>query len=544
MRMLKPGKTYDEVYNSFSWNIPQRYNIANDVCDQWAEDPGRVALVYEDENKEVLTFTFADIRKYANQFANILIERGLKRGDRVTLLLAQDPEWERAHGACFKSGIVSSPTSVLFGPDAIVYRLNDCNAKAVVTDSANYPKIAEIRSQCPTLEHVFVVDGEPQGASNFWTAIEGADEIFTNVDTAADDIAWISYTSGTTGMPKGSVQPHRMLLGHMPSLEFIYDFFPQDKDTLWSPADWAWMAGLADILLPGWFHGCTVIASAMKGFDPEEAYRVLDQHNVTLALLTPTMLKLMRQVPDALVRYDLKLRAALSGGEAVGKELLEWADRELHIKINEGFGQTECNVILGNNGNVFPIKPGSIGRPTPGTICAIIDDAGNELPTGEEGHIACKRPHPVMLLEYLNKPEATRDKFIGDWLITGDSGHMDEDGYFWFHGRADDVITSSGYRIGPGEIEDALLKHDAVQMAAAIGVPDPIRTEIVKAFVILVPGVMPSVELSEALRESVRSRLAKHEVPKLIEFVDSLPMKTTGKIMRRELREREKNKTE
>ncbi|MFT4583939.1 MAG: acetyl-CoA synthetase [Gammaproteobacteria bacterium] len=544
MRMLKPGKTYDEVYNSFSWNIPQRYNIANDVCDQWAEDPGRVALVYEDENKEVLTFTFADIRKYANQFANILIERGLKRGDRVTLLLAQDPECAIAHVACFKSGIVSSPTSVLFGPDAIVYRLNDCNAKAVVTDSANYPKIAEIRSQCPTLEHVFVVDGEPQGASNFWTAIEGADETFTNVDTAADDIAWISYTSGTTGMPKGSVQPHRMLLGHMPSLEFIYDFFPQDKDTLWSPADWAWMAGLADILLPGWFHGCTVIASAMKGFDPEEAYRVLDQHNVTLALLTPTMLKLMRQVPDALDRYDLKLRAALSGGEAVGKELLEWADRELHIKINEGFGQTECNVILGNNGNVFPIKPGSIGRPTPGTICAIIDDAGNELPTGEEGHIACKRPHPVMLLEYLNKPEATRDKFIGDWLITGDSGHMDEDGYFWFHGRADDVITSSGYRIGPGEIEDALLKHDAVQMAAAIGVPDPIRTEIVKAFVILVPGVMPSVELGEALRESVRSRLAKHEVPKLIEFVDSLPMTTTGKIMRRELREREKNKTE
>ncbi|MFT5418961.1 MAG: acetyl-CoA synthetase, partial [Gammaproteobacteria bacterium] len=455
-----------------------------------------------------------------------------------------DPECAIAHVACFKSGIVSSPTSVLFGPDAIVYRLNDCNAKAVVTDSANYPKIAEIRSQCPTLEHVFVVDGEPQGASNFWTAIEGADETFTNVDTAADDIAWISYTSGTTGMPKGSVQPHRMLLGHMPSLEFIYDFFPQDKDTLWSPADWAWMAGLADILLPGWFHGCTVIASAMKGFDPEEAYRVLDQHNVTLALLTPTMLKLMRQVPDALDRYDLKLRAALSGGEAVGKELLEWADRELHIKINEGFGQTECNVILGNNGNVFPIKPGSIGRPTPGTICAIIDDAGNELPTGEEGHIACKRPHPVMLLEYLNKPEATRDKFIGDWLITGDSGHMDEDGYFWFHGRADDVITSSGYRIGPGEIEDALLKHDAVQMAAAIGVPDPIRTEIVKAFVILVPGVMPSVELGEALRESVRSRLAKHEVPKLIEFVDSLPMTTTGKIMRRELREREKNKTE
>tara|TARA_R110002096_G_scaffold22675_32_gene72831 strand:+ start:1253 stop:2887 length:1635 start_codon:yes stop_codon:yes gene_type:complete len=538
--MLTRGETYDEVYNAFKWNIPERYNIANDVCDQWADDPGRIALIYEDAQKQVHTYTFGDIRRYANQFANTLLAKGLQRGDRVMLLLAQDPECAIGHVACFKSGIVSSPTSVLFGPDAITYRLNDSGAKAVVTDSANYPKVQAVRDACPDLEHVFVVDGEPDGAENFWTAIADADDTFTNVDTAADDIAWISYTSGTTGMPKGSVQPHRLLLGHMPSLEFIYDFFPQDNDVLWSPADWAWMAGLADILLPGWFHGCTVVATAMKGFEVEEAYRILDQHKVTLALLTPTMLKLMRQVPDPLSRYELKLRAALSGGESVGKELLEWADRELHIKINEGFGQTECNVILGNNGNVFPIKPGSIGRPTPGTICAIIDDDGNELPPGEEGHIACKRPHPVMLLEYLNKPEATRDKFIGDWLITGDAGHMDEDGYFWFHGRADDVITSSGYRIGPGEIEDALLKHDAVQMAAAIGVPDPVRTEIIKAFVIPAPGVTPSEELVNELRESVKSRLAKHEVPKLIEFVESLPMTTTGKIMRRELREREK----
>jgi acetyl-CoA synthetase len=542
MKMLTRGETYDEVYNSFSWDIPERYNIANDVCDQWADDLGRVALIYEDAEKKIHTYTFADIRKYANQFANTLIERGLSRGDRVMLLLAQDPECAIAHVGCFKAGIVSSPTSVLFGPDAIVYRLNDLGAKAVVTDLANYPKIAEIRAQCPTVEHVFVVDGDTDGAANFWSMIESADETFSNVDTAAEDVAWISYTSGTTGMPKGSVQPHRMLLGHMPSLEFIYDFFPQDKDALWSPADWAWMAGLADILLPGWFHGCTVVATAMKGFDPEEAYRVLDQHNVTLALLTPTMLKLMRQVPNALDRYDLKLRAALSGGEAVGKELLEWADRELNIKINEGFGQTECNVILGNNGNVFPIKPGSIGRPTPGTVCAIIDDNGTVLAPGEAGHIACKRPHPVMLLEYLNKPEATREKFIGDWLITGDTGHMDEDGYYWFHGRADDVITSSGYRIGPGEIEDALLKHDAVQMVAVIGVPDPVRTEIVKAFVIPSPGIKVSEQLVDELRDSVRNRLARHEVPKLIEFVDSLPMTTTGKIMRRELREREKQK--
>ncbi len=540
--LLQRGSSYEEVWNNFEWRIPEQYNIADDVCDRWADDPQRLALVYEDEAKKVHRYTFADVRRYANQLANTLRGWGLQRGDRVTLLLAQDPECAIAHVACWKAGMVSGPCSVLFGGDAVAYRLNDSGARVLVTDSANYPKVAAIREQCPALERVLVVDGAPQGAENFWTAIEGADEAFENVRTRAEDIAWISYTSGTTGMPKGSVQPHRMMLGHMPSLEFIYDFFPQDNDVLWSPADWAWMAGLMDVLMPGWFHGCTVVATATKGFDAEEAYRILSEHKVTLALLTPTMLKLMRQVNDPLSRYDIRLRAVLSGGEAVGAGLLEWAQQELKLSINEGFGQTECNVILGNNGNVFPIKPGSLGKPTPGTVCAIIDDDGNEVPPGTEGHIACKRPHPVMLLEYLNKPEATREKFIGDWLITGDVGHMDEDGYFWFHGRGDDVITSSGYRIGPGEIEDALLKHEAVQMAAAIGVPDPVRTEVIKAFIIPAPGVTPSDALAEELREFVRSRLARHEVPKMIEFVDALPMTTTGKIMRRELREQEKQR--
>ena len=540
--LLKRGSTYEEVYNNFKWDIPEYYNIADDVCDRWADDPGRIALVYEDAEKKVHTYAFADVRKYANQLANTLVGYGLERGDCVTLVLAQDPECAIAHVACWKAGMVSGPCSVLFGADAISYRVNDCRAKAVITDMANYAKVAEIRDHCPTLEHVLVIDGDADGAANFWKAIETANDAFTNAKTQAEDIGWISYTSGTTGMPKGSVQPHRMMLGHMPPLEFVYDFFPQENDVLWSPADWAWMAGLMDILMPGWFHGCKVVATAMKGFDPEQAYRILEQHEVTLALLTPTMLKLMRQVPEPLTRYQPKLRAVLSGGESVGAGLLEWAKAELGLSINEGFGQTECNVILGNNGNVFPIKPGSLGKATPGGVVAIIDDDGNEVAPGTEGHIACKRPHPIMLLEYLNKPEATRDKFIDDWLITGDVGHMDEDGYFWFHGRGDDVITSSGYRIGPGEIEDALLKHDAVQMAAVIGVPDPVRTEVIKAFIISAEGVTPSEALANELKEYVRNRLAKHEMPRIIEFVDSLPMTTTGKIMRRELREREKAK--
>lgn len=541
-RMLKPGASYEEVCKSFEWNIPEYYNIADDVCDRWAGDPSRVALIYENENREVETFTFAQVLRYANQLANTLRSWGLQRGDRVTLLLAQDPECAIAHVACWKAGMVSGPTSVLFGGDAIVYRLNDSGAKVLITDKANYPKVAEVRAQAPKLERVLVVDDEPEGSINFWKAIEHASDAFENVRTKAEEMAWISYTSGTTGMPKGSVQPHRMMLGHIPSLEFIYEFYPEENDVFWSPADWAWMAGLMDILMPAWFHGCTVVATAMKGFDTEYAYSILERHKVTRALLTPTMLKLMRQVPNALDRYKLYLRALLSGGESVGKQLHDWARQELKLNINEGFGQTECNVILANCGKIMPIKPGSIGRPTPGTICAIIDDQGNELPPGREGHIACKRPHPVMLLEYLNKPEATRDKFIGDWLITGDVGHMDEDGYFWFHGRGDDVITSSGYRIGPGEIEDALLKHPACKMVAVIGVPDPVRTEIIKAFIIPNAGFDTGEKLAEELRDSVKTRLAKHEVPKLIEFVDSLPMTTTGKIMRRELRQREKEK--
>ncbi len=540
--LLKRGDTYEEIYRNFKWNIPAHYNIADDVCDRWAGDPERLALIYEDKTKKVHRYTFQQIYHYANQWANTLRGLGLGRGDRVTALLAQDPECAITHVACWKAGMVSCPTSVLFGADALIYRLNDSGARVLITDSANFSKVQEARSQAPLLEHVFVIDGAPEGSRNFWAAIASAPTTFENVRTLAEDTAWISYTSGTTGMPKGSVQPHRMMLGHMPSLEFAYDFFPQPKDTLWSPADWAWMAGLMDVLFPGWFHGCTVVATAMKGFEPEEAYRILDQHAVTLSLLTPTMLKLMRGVPNPLSRYTLKLRAVVSGGEAVGKELIEWGRRELKLSINEAFGQTEANVILANNGNVMPIKPGSLGRPTPGSIVAIIDDTGQELPPGQPGHIACKRPHPVILKEYLNKPEATRDKFIGDWLITGDTGRMDEDGYFWFHGRADDVITSSGYRIGPSEIEDALLKHPAVKMAAVIGVPDPVRTEIIKAFIIPTPGVTPSDALIEELKDAVRQRLAKHEVPRLIEFVESLPMTTTGKIIRRELREQEKAK--
>ncbi len=294
--LLKRAATYDEVYSQFAWNIPEFYNIADDVCDRWANDGNeRTALVYEGSMGETSTFTFKQIKKYSNQLANKFVENGFEKGDIVTLLLAQNPECAIGHVACWKAGMVSGPCSVLFASDAIKYRLNDCGSKAVITDAANFPKIAAIKNECPTLEKIYVVDANLEGAENFWEAIASCSNSFENIKTRSDDVAWISYTSGTTGLPKGSVQPHRMMLGHMPSLEFVYDFFPKEKDVLWSPADWAWMAGLMDVIMPGWFHGCKVVATAMKGFDAEEAYRILDNHAVTLALLTPTMLKLMNK---------------------------------------------------------------------------------------------------------------------------------------------------------------------------------------------------------------------------------------------------------
>jgi acetyl-CoA synthetase len=311
---------------------------------------------------------------------------------------------------------------------------------------------------------------------------------------------------------------------------------------MWSPADWSWLAGLMDVLMPAWYHGVPVLAFRAARFDPEQAFAMIGRHRVRTALLVPTMLRLMRQVPDPVGRFGARMRAIYSGGEPVGKELLEWSAEVLDLPINEVFGQTECNLVLGSNASVMPIKPGSIGRAVPGHVAAIVDDGGQVLPPGATGNIAIRRPDPVMMLEYWRNPEATRDKYAGDWLITGDLGACDEEGYFWFQGRADDVITSGGYRIGPAEIEDALVRHPAVVMAAAVGVPDPVRTESIKAFVIVKEGFATGPQLADDIRGFAREHLAKHEVPRDIEFVDALPMTTTGKIQRKKLREAERAK--
>ncbi|MGO9401636.1 MAG: AMP-binding protein [Xanthobacteraceae bacterium] len=534
--------TYEQLYASFRWNIPARYNIAADVCDRHAADPGKIALIGEGPDGKVWRMTFREIQRKANQIANLLVSLGLVKGDRVMLLLGQNPWTAIGHVACWKAGLVSVPVSTLFAAEAIAYRLNHVGVRVVITDVANLEKLLHAQKLAPETEHIYVVDGRKSEAPSLAASLEAARDTFTNVDTAADDPAFLNFTSGTTGNPKGALQAHRSMLGHLPGAEFGLDFFPQPGDLMWSPADWAWLAGLMDVLMPAWYHGVPVLTFRAPRFDPEQAFSMIGRHQVRTTLLVPTMLRLMRQVADPVGRFGAKLRAIYSGGESVGKELLEWGAEALKLPINEVFGQTECNLVLGSNASVMPIKPGSIGRAVPGHIAGIVDDAGQEQPPGSIGNIAFRSPDPVMMLQYWRNPEATRDKYANGWLITGDLGIRDEDGYFWFQGRADDVITSGGYRIGPAEIEDALARHPAVVMAAAIGVPDPVRTESIKAFVVLKEGFRPAPELVDEIRGFVREHLARHEVPRDVEFVDALPMTTTGKILRRQLRDAERAK--
>ncbi len=538
--MLKRGKTYDEVYGSFRWKVPRFFNIGVDICDKWADERYRLALIYEDEEGKVEKYSFWELQRLSNRLANALKAHGIERGDRVGILLPQSPETALSHIATYKIGAIAIPLFTLFGPDALEYRLGNSDAKAVITDGANIEKILEIREKLPKLKLVMVAKGrEGDGVIDFWSAIEEGSPYFEPVRTKADDPALIIYTSGTTGPPKGALHAHRVVLGHVPGVEFFHNFFPKKDDLYWTPADWAWIGGLIDVLLPSWHHGVPVVAYRAKKFDPEQAFHFIAKYGIRNAFMPPTALKMMRQVKEPQKRYDYRMRTIGCGGETLGEELLEWGKEVMNLTINEFYGQTECNLVVGNCAEIMEIRRGSMGRPIPGHRVEVIDESGNVVPAGTVGEVAIQRPDPVMFLEYWANPEATKEKFIGDWLCTGDLARKDEAGYFWFVGRKDDVITSAGYRIGPAEIEDCLLKHPAVAMAAVIGSPDPVRTEIVKAFIVLKPEVTPDSSLRETIQNFIKTRLAAHEYPREIEFVKELPLTATGKIMRKELRKLE-----
>lgn len=535
--MSLAGRSYKEVCETFSWVIPERFNIADAICDRHV-GADRTALIYETADGAVTDFTFEALQERSRRLANALSAQGINRGDRIGILLPQCPEALITHLAAYRIGAIALPLFTLFGPDALAYRLNDSGARAVVSNTEGIEKLIQLRDQLTAKPLLIAIEDRVDGSTLEWSAlIEAASSNHTTVATAAEDPAIIVYTSGTTGNPKGVLYAHRTLLGHMPGVEFPHDFFPQPGDRMWTPADWAWAGGLMDVLLPSLFHGIPVLAKRLKKFDPEEAFSLIGRHGVRNAFMPPTALKMMRQVARPQERFSYAMRSIASGGERLGEEMLGWGREVFGFTMNEFYGQTEANLTVGNCASIMSLKEGSMGRAMPGHVLEVVDEEGHPVKPGETGTIAVKAPDPVFFLRYWNMPDATKEKFCNGWLLTGDTGHRDEEGYFWFHGRNDDVIISGGYRIGPTEIEDCLMQHPAVALVAVIGVPDSVRGEVVKAFVVPRVGTTVDDALREDMQQFVKARLSAHEYPRQIEIRDSLPMTITGKIRRKDLRD-------
>ncbi|MDP3896419.1 MAG: AMP-binding protein [Mesorhizobium sp.] len=537
--------SYERLYRDFRWSLPDRYNIGVAVSDVWAaRDGARTALIEYRPGEAPAVLTFGELAARSNAVANGLRAAGVRRGDRVALLLPQSFETAITHVAIYKLGAIAVPLALLFGVEALEYRLQTAGVAAIVTTQAGYARLKPIAGRLPALETIVVVEGGDSGTIAFERLVRDHSDRFRPEDTGPDVPAMMIFTSGTTGPPKGALHGHRVLLGHLPGMRMAHEFLPQSGDLAWTPADWAWAGGLLNLLLPALHFGLPVVFGRFEKFDPEAALILLERMQVRNAFIPPTALRMLKSVPDIRSRFRLGLRTIGSAGEALGRETYEWAKAELGLTVNEFYGQTECNFVLSSSDALGVSRAGSTGKPVPGHRVAIIDAEGREVPSGRTGQIAVHRPDPVMFLEYWRNPEATAQKFIGDWMTTGDQGIADGDGYVHFFGRDDDVITSSGYRIGPGEIEDCLTGHPAVALAAAVGKPDTLRTEIVKAYVVLKPGMVRSDELAEGIGAWVREKLSAHEYPREVEFVDSMPLTTSGKVIRRIFRDRARREAE
>jgi acetyl-CoA synthetase len=537
---------YAALYNQFRWHVPASFNIADVCCTRWAMGKSRVAIHYEDESGYTSTLAYTALQTQACKMANVLRGLGVRRGERIAIILPQRPETAIAHMACFMIGAVAMPLSILFGPEALEYRLQNSEAVVAIVDQTAMSNLNAVRVKCPSLLHVIAVDCDGPVTLDWYAECAHASASFQSVKTAASDPAILIYTSGTTGAPKGALLPHSAVIGNLPGFVASQNWFPKEGDVFWSPADWAWTGGLMDALLPTLYFGKPIVGYRGR-FSPDTAFYLLEKYGITNTFLFPTALKMMMKAhPAPRDKFKLKLRAIMSAGEAVGDTVFNWGLEALGVTINEMFGQTEMNYIVGNSAEQWPAKPGSMGRPYPGHRVAVIDDDGKPVKAGETGEIALNRtdihshPDPIFFVGYWKNEEATRNKFAGDWCRTGDLASIDEDGYLWYQGRADDMFKAAGYRIGPSEIENCLVKHRAVVNAAVVPKPDPERGNIVKAFIVLAPNVKRSRaaedKLIAELQAHVRGKLAPYEYPKEIEFVDELPMTTTGKLQRRVLR--------
>ena len=535
--LSEPADTaWHRARRNFRWRLPPRFNIAAAVCDVWARrDPHRTAIIERLADGTTRRTSYGALREASCRFANVLARSGIGPGDRVAVLLPQSPAVVIAHLAIARLGAMALPLAVLFGPDALSFRLGHSGASAVLLDAGGLEKLRTIKDGLPALQVIFSVDGADGEAIGFDAALAGASPDFTNADTSPDDPAMMIYTSGTTGQPKGAVHGHRVVPAHVPGLRFAHPGLGRPDDLMWTPADWAWAGGLLNVLLPSLMLGVPVLAWAQR-FQPEEAMAGIAALGVRNAFLPPTALRMLQAAHRPGQHYATALRSIMSAGETLGPETFAWARQAFGLTVNELYGQTECNLVLGSCDALGVSRAGAIGKAVPGHTVAVLDAEGRACAPDELGEIAVKAPDPVMFLHYWQDEAATAAKFRNGYLLTGDQARRDEDGYVHFVGRSDDIITSAGYRIGPGEIEDCLMRHPAVAYAAVIGKKDALRTEIVKAFIVVKPGTAADDALTSALQAFVRARLSAHEYPREIAYVASLPLTSSGKIIRRDLR--------
>jgi acetyl-CoA synthetase len=538
--MLQQRPTIPETRDGFGWDIPDVYNIGVDICDKHAAvTPEKCAIVDVDTEGRASAYSFRQLQDRSNQLANVLSETA-QVGDRIAVLLPQCFETAVAHVAITKMGCIALPLFTLFGPEALLHRLKDSGANTIITNALSAELISQIRAQLPDLKRVLCIDGTHHGAEDFQFLCTNQSKDFAPQPTKADDPAILIYTSGTTGAPKGALHAHRVLLGHLPGVEMSHDFFPQPGDKIWTPADWAWIGGLLDVLMPALHHGVPVVACRFRKFTAQAAFDLIRDHGIRNAFLPPTALKLMRLDTP---KDPVPMRSVASGGETLGKELIAWGQQVFGTTINEFYGQTECNMIVSSCAALEPAEPGVMGFAVPGHSVEVVDeDTAMLCQTDQEGSIAVRAPDPVMFLGYWNNPEATAAKFIeiaGEaWLLTGDKGCKTPTGRIRFIGRDDDIISSGGYRIGPAEIEDCLLTHPAVQLAGVVGKPDPIRGSVVAAYIQLAAGFAGDDELAADIAAHVKTKLAAYEFPRIVRFITDMPMTTTGKIIRADLRAR------
>ena len=583
-------EAYSRVHSGFSWEVPKHFNMAQVCCARWAAMPDAteyIAIQSYSTGASGTFYSYALLQEQANRLSNVLTAQGVQRGDRVAIVMPQCFETAVAYMAVLQMGAVAMPLSLLFGPDALEYRLQDSEAVLAIADLASLSDMQLARKHCPQLGTVIGV-GEAdavlaQADCEFADALAQFSTQYTPVDTLADEPAILIYTSGTTGNPKGALLAHRALIGNLPGFVasqnwFGFDPFAESSDgattqaVFWSPADWAWTGGLMDALLPTLYFGRPIVAYNGR-FSPQTALELMGACRVTHTFLFPTALKAMMKAyagtPQRTVRqqFNLQLQGIMSAGEAVGDAVFDYCEQQLGVKPNEMFGQTEINYIVGNCNALWPSKPGSMGMAYPGHRVQVIDDAGNECPVGMPGDVALNRldvhgqPDPIFFLGYWKNEAATRAKFTGEngdgeWCRTGDMAVRDADGYLWYQGRSDDVFKAAGYRIGPGEIENCLVKHPAVANAAVVPKPDPERGAVVKAYVVIAPDFIAQysgdsgardqfhLKLIAELQAHVKGLLAPYEYPKEIEFVDALPMTTTGKVQRRVLRLQEEERAQ